>query len=144
MAPAEGRARTRCQRYRVSQQALCHGRRCRARQQRGPVMNVVPVKAIDRVQFYEDHIAGWTTNATAIGTTSAAVTDLQTKTTAARNAYDAQQAAQQAAKDATLAFHNAVTAMSTAGAAIIKQVRAKAEVSADPNVYVLASIPAPA
>ncbi len=107
-------------------------------------MSVVPEKRIDRVQFYEDHIAPFTANATAIGITTTEVTDLDTKTDAARAAYTAQQVAQQAAKAATLAFHNAVNAMSVAGSALIKKIRAKAEQSANPSVYALAQIPAPA
>src|SRR4051812_47235403 len=98
-------------------------------------MGVVPDKQIERVQFYEDHIAPFTTNATAIGVTTAEVTDLGTKTSAARAAYDAQQAARQAAKAATEAFDNAARAMGVAGAALLKKVRAKAEQTGNPNVY---------
>jgi hypothetical protein len=106
-------------------------------------MSVVPTKPIDRIQFYEDHSAPFTTNATAIGVTTTEVTDLDTKTDAARAAYTAQQVAQQAAKNATVALHNAVDAMSTAGAALLKKIRAKAEQTANPNVYTLAEIPPP-
>ncbi|CAN5488628.1 hypothetical protein BH09PLA1_BH09PLA1_02280 [soil metagenome] len=106
-------------------------------------MGTVPDKAIDRVQFYENHIAPFTTNATAIGISSAEATDLGTKTTAARAAFVEQQEAQQSAKVATESFQNAVNAMSTVGAALIKKIRAKAEMTNDPNVYTLAAIPAP-
>ncbi len=80
----------------------------------------------------------------AIGTTTADVTALTTKTTAARAAYTAQQAAQSTAKAATLTLQNAVDAMSVSLAGIIKQVGAKAESSGNPGVYALAEIPAPA
>jgi hypothetical protein len=106
-------------------------------------MAVVPSKQIEKVQYYQDHIAPFTTNATAIGITTTEVTDLDTKATAARAAYDAQQAAKQAAKTATEAFDNAANAMSVAGAAIIKKIRAKAEQTGNPAVYTLAQIPAP-
>jgi hypothetical protein len=106
-------------------------------------MSVVPAKAIDKVQFFENHITPWTTNAVAIGTTTTIVTDLTTKTTAARAAYVAQQTAQETAKAATLTFQTAVTAMAVAGADIIRQIRAKAG-SAGDSVYSLAQIPAPA
>lgn len=106
-------------------------------------MAVVPPTKVGKIEFYENHVAPWTTNAVAIGTTSAAVTDLGTKTTAARDAFNAQQAAQDAAKAATLAYKNAVDAMAVAGVAIISQIRAKAKTAGD-NVYVLAQIPAPA
>ncbi|HEY8667580.1 MAG TPA: hypothetical protein VIL86_13010 [Tepidisphaeraceae bacterium] len=107
-------------------------------------MSVVPTTLIDRVQFYQNHITPWTANSTAIGTSSAAVTDLSTKTSAARDAFDAQQAAQSAAKAATLSYQTAVSAMSVAGAAIMKQIRAKGESTGNNSVYSLAEIPAPA
>ena len=86
-------------------------------------MPVVPEKRLERVQFYENHIAPFTTNAVAIGITSIEATDLQTKTEAARSAYNDQQAALQASKVATESFYNAVTTMNTAGNALIKKIR---------------------
>jgi hypothetical protein len=107
-------------------------------------MATVPIKPIERVQFYENHIAPFTTSATAIGLSTLEVTDLQTKTEAARAAYDAMQAARQTSETATGAFHAAVGAMSTAGAAAIKKIRGKAEQVGGNSVYELAEIPAPA
>jgi hypothetical protein len=106
-------------------------------------MPVVPNKLTERIEFYENHVTPWNTNATAIGTTTAAVTHLSTKTVAARDAFNAQQAAQDAAKAATHTQKMAIDAMETAGASIIKQVRSKAAISGD-SVYTLAQIPAPA
>ena len=106
-------------------------------------MSVVPGNYIDKVQFYETHLTPWAANAVAIGTTAALVTDLTTKTAAARAAYDAQQSVQAAAKAATLSLGTAVAAMGSAGAAIINQIRAKAASGGD-GVYALAQIPAPA
>jgi hypothetical protein len=107
-------------------------------------MSVVPSKQVEKIQFFETHISPWTTNAVAIGTTTTAVTDLDNKTQAARDAFTAQQAAQAAAKAATNTLNNAIIAMDIAGQGIIKQIRAKAEVTANPDVYSLAQIPAPA
>jgi len=107
-------------------------------------MSTVPNKPLDKIQFFEDHLAPWNASAVGIGTTAATVTDLQNKTQNARAAYTAQQVARQTAKTATQAFNDAVNLMSVAGQGIIKQVRAKAEVSGDLNVYTLAQIPAPA
>jgi hypothetical protein len=106
-------------------------------------MAVVPEKRLEKIQFFENHVTPWTTNATAIGITTTEVTDLQTKTQAARDAYDAQQAALQSAKVATETFYNAVNTMNDAGAALMKQIRAKAQATGNLNVYVLAEIPAP-
>lgn len=107
-------------------------------------MSVVPHRQVDRIEFYENRIAQWTTNASAMGSSTPEVTAMAAKITAARNALTAAQQARIASKDATLALHEAVRAMDIAGQAIIKQVRAKAESTGDPGVYALASIPAPA
>src|SRR5947208_2985185 len=93
---------------------------------KGLAMGVVPQKPIERVQWYENRIDPWTTNTTAIGLVSADVTDITTKTSAARAAYDAQQVAIASAQNATQAFYDAVAAMSAAGAAAIQKIRAKA------------------
>jgi len=106
-------------------------------------MSVVPTPKVAKIEFYENHVSPWSSNAVAIGTTAAEVTALQTKTTAARDAYNDALSARDAAKAATLAFDNAVAAMADAGADIIKQIRAKAA-TAGTSVYVLAQIPAPA
>lgn len=106
-------------------------------------MATVPSDTAGKISFYENHTTPWSTNATAIGTTTTAVTDLTTKTTAARAAFNAQFSAQEAAKAATLALHAAVTAMATAGSDIIQSIKTKAATAGD-GVYVLAQIPAPA
>ena len=106
-------------------------------------MSVIPKELVPKIEFFENHNTPWSSNAVAIGTTAGEVTALATKTTAARAAFNAQQAAQEAAKAATLDLKNKVTAMVDAGSDIIKKVKAKAATDGD-NVYVLAQIPAPA
>jgi hypothetical protein len=106
-------------------------------------MAVVPKNRGPRVAFYAARIAPWTGAATGIGTTSAAVTDLSTKTSTAQTKIAAAVAAQAMAKNATADADLAVREMSIAGAAIIQQIRAKAAI-AGPGVYILAEIPAPA
>ena len=89
------------------------------------------------------HLSPFATNAVAIGTSVAAVTDLTTKTEAAREAVAARlQAIYEAAKAATLTANIAIREMMTAGSAIIKQIRAKAEMAGE-GIYALAEIPAP-
>jgi hypothetical protein len=105
-------------------------------------MPLVPNTRIGKIEFYEAHLAPWTTNAVAIGTTVAEVAVLDTRTTAARDAYDAHLVAQDAARSATQAFYDAVSAMADSGSAIISQIRAKAQTTGN-SVYVLAQIPAP-
>ena len=105
---------------------------------------VVPKNPLARVQYYENHAAPFSTNATAIGITAAEATDLQARATTARTAYDAQQTALQTSKNATAAFNDAVGSLGVVGAALIKKIRAKAEQTGNVNVYTLAEIPAPA
>lgn len=106
-------------------------------------MAVLPDGKVAKVEFCEQHVDTFLANATAIGTTTTAVTDLQTKTQAARDAYNAQKQAQDDAKSATNTFNMAVEAMTLAVAEIIKQIKVKAGVAGD-SVYSLANIPAPA
>jgi hypothetical protein len=108
------------------------------------IMARTPKKPLERVQFFKDHIAPWTTNATALGTTASAVTALQTKVTAAETAYDAQQSARQVSENATEAFRLAVAAVNAAGQAIIKNIESTAQSTGNPGVYTLAQLPPPA
>lgn len=107
-------------------------------------MSVVPRKKSDKVAWYAGKIAPWTTNSTAIGTTSAAVTDLNSKVTLAQSKLAAQLAAEEAARTATQAANSAVDAVGAAGADIIKAIRAKAVAVGGDSVYELAEIPDPA
>ncbi|HEV2296741.1 MAG TPA: hypothetical protein VGR35_23065 [Tepidisphaeraceae bacterium] len=105
---------------------------------------IVPRKLSEKIQWCEGHVAPFNSNAVAIGTTVPEAAAFQTKTEAFRAALTAANEARIAAKDASLALKNAVAAVDIAAQGIIKQVRAKAETTNDPNVYTLASIPAPA
>lgn len=113
-------------------------------------MGVVPDTRLGKIEFYEAHaLAGgpWATNAAAIGLTPAAVTALGTLTTQARAAFNAAEAARQAAKAATQNFYDKVRDMHNgpgAGADMIQTIRTWAESKNDPNVYTLAQIPPPA
>ena len=106
-------------------------------------MSVLPSTKVGRIEFCEQRLSPWSSQAVNIGTTAAAVTDLQTKTTAARAKFLAREAAYNAAKAATIDFDLAVRAMTDAAADILKQVRAKAATAGN-SVYALAEIPAPA
>jgi hypothetical protein len=106
-------------------------------------MPVVPSKSVEKIKFYETHQAQWEANAAAMGTTPEAVSALADLTVAAREAFNEQRQAQNAARAATAKLQQAVEAMANAGAAIIEQVRVQARKSGD-EVYPLAHIPAPA
>lgn len=107
-------------------------------------MGRTPRSLIDKVQYFENHLAPFQANAVQIGTTEANVTLLGTRTSQARAAYDAQQVARQAAKNATEAFVLAVRAMNEVGQGIIKNIDAMAESTGNPNVYTLAEVAPPA
>jgi hypothetical protein len=110
-------------------------------------MGVVPDSRIGKIEFYEAHIAPWTSHAAAIGLTPAAVTALSTLTTQARAAFNAAEAARAAAKAATQNFYDKVRAMHSnpgAGSDMIETIKTYAQTKNDPNVYVLAQIPPPA
>lgn len=104
---------------------------------------IVPDTIDGKIQFFQSKVTPWTTNATAIGTTSTVVTAMGTKVTTASTKLAAAVAARAAAKTATLDLKAAVRDLGTAGADIIKQIRAKAATDGV-SVYVLAQIPEPA
>lgn len=106
-------------------------------------MSVLPAARVARIEWCEQHVETFTTNATAIGTTSAAVTAWAAKVAAARAAFDAQKIAQDNAKSATNTYNLAIAAMTDASADIIRQVKTQAGIVGD-EVYSLANIPAPA
>lgn len=110
-------------------------------------MGIVPSSRLGKIEFYEAHIAPWTTNALEIGLAPASVTALGTATTAARSAYNAHLAALDASKAATQNFYDKVRDMHSdpgAGSDMIDTIKAFAQSSGNANVYVLAQIPPPA
>ncbi len=107
-------------------------------------MPVVPSTRIEKVEFYEAHNPTWATNAANIGVTPAQVASLANLTKSAREAFNAQKTAQDAAKAATQRFYNTVRDMQSLGADLIKNIKAYADTTNNPNVYVLANIPEPA
>jgi hypothetical protein len=106
-------------------------------------MSLIPDSKVGKIEFCENHVTPWTANAVAMGSSAAAVTAWSAQVSAARDAYTAQQAAQSAAMDATTNLNLALQALMDSTASVIKQVRAKADISGD-GVYALASLPVPA
>ena len=105
-------------------------------------MPIVPPKPADKIVWYEAHIAPWTTNAVAIGSSAPEITALNALTETARAKQTAQQAAKDAARTATNQYREAVLAMAVAGSDVLKKVKAKAATTA--GVWDLAQIPPPA
>ncbi len=109
-------------------------------------MGIFPPSRLGKVEFYENRITDWAANAAGIGVTPAAIADLQTLVEAARAAYGESEKARIASQAATQDFYDAVRAMHNgpgAGSDIVDQIRGFARRTDNPQVYVLAQIPAP-
>src|SRR5687767_12341179 len=106
-------------------------------------MGLLPENNSDRIAWFTSRTALWTTNATAIGTSTTQITAVSTAATAASAALAAQITAQNAAKAATETLNEAMRTLTNSGNIVIEQVRTKARSSGD-SVYPLANIPAPA
>src|SRR5947208_2997118 len=100
-------------------------------------MGLFPDTNEGKIQFLASKNAPWTTNATAIGTTAGAVTNVNAKVTTAQTKLAAAVAAREASKNATADLRLAIRDMVNAGTDVIKQIRAKAATDGD-NVYILA------
>ncbi len=109
-------------------------------------MGIVPNDRLGKIDFYESHTTVWAAALATIGLTAPTVAALTNATTNARKAYGDHLAAQQAAKAATLAYYDKVRLMHNApgfGADMIQTIKTFAQTTNNPNVYVLAQIPAP-
>ena len=96
------------------------------------------------VQFGTTHELIFDANAASIGLTAAQATEFKNATSDAEAALAAVEAARLASKAATTAYYGAVTALRTIASACVRDIKAFAEVQADPMaVYALAAIPAP-
>ncbi len=107
-------------------------------------MAILPNSDIQQIQFCEDHIDVWTTNATAIGLTTAQVSALSSATNKARGSYNTAQTVRLASKAATANFHGDTGEMRENVRDLITLIKAKAETTNNPSVYTLAQIPPPA
>ena len=107
-------------------------------------MGVLPSKLEEKIAWFEQRKALWTTNAAAINLLPTQVTQIQDLTAAARAKYDAAHAARNAAVAATYDMQQAVDAMTTFGADLVKTIKAYAETTGNTDVYGLAQVPAPA
>lgn len=106
-------------------------------------MGLVPETRVEKIQFFENHISTWTSNALEIGTTVSAVGALEALTTAARAALLAQGEAADAAKAATASYYAAVSAMAKTGGDIISAIRTYARTTNNEGVWDLAALPRP-
>lgn len=107
-------------------------------------MPVLPDTKLGQLEFFESHKDAWGDHAAAIGIQTSAISPFKAQITSARDAYNAMQIARDASKAATQSFYNAHGAMLDTGRGFIAAIKAFADTSRNPNVYVLANIDPPA
>lgn len=107
-------------------------------------MSVLPNSRIQQIEWFEQRLAAWLANAAAIGLWPAQVTQLQGEIAAARASYMTSQQARNDSKSATVGFYSTSDALVDDGRDLITTIKAFAEATNDPNVYVLANVPPPA
>src|SRR5690348_1426362 len=99
-------------------------------------MGVVPNKKQERINWYAQRMNLWATNETELGFQHQDIVDLsQLVTDAALNFTIAEQA-RETSKSATLTLDNTLAQLSVKGAGMIEQVRAKAKVEDNPDLFV--------
>jgi hypothetical protein len=106
-------------------------------------MGLVPTKKAEMVVFYTSRNDTWTVNSTALRIAPDDLAQLSTLVDAARTAQVAKATAAGAARSATETFDNAVAQLAAQGASIIATIRGTAKSTGDPNIWVLANLPAP-
>lgn len=106
-------------------------------------MAVQPRKKQENIAFFEQRNPIWALHAAALSLSPEELGELDTLTTAAREAYDAAQLAAEEAKTATANQNLKIMAMRNYGGELIKKIRVKAEQTSNPSLYGLAQIPAP-
>jgi hypothetical protein len=104
---------------------------------------VLPNSRQDMIQWFSDRVADWATNAAAIGLSIDQITEIAGLVSTAESSSGSATAARIDSKDATLVFYTDSDALRSAGADLIKVIKAYAESNNDPGVYALASVPPP-
>lgn len=108
-------------------------------------MGVLPKKTIDLIQFCETHNTVWeSAPPTAIGLTAAMVLSLKNLTETARGSYSSAETVRSASRAATQTLNNDAELLRTGAADLIRQIKAFAELQANPtDIYSAAEIPEP-
>jgi hypothetical protein len=107
-------------------------------------MGIIPTKKIERLEFFEQHVEPWTSNAAILGLSPTAMTALAAAVGNARTAWNSAQAARLASKAATNEFNDTLSGAGKLVAEAIELIRNKAESTNDPSLYNIALIPPPA
>ncbi len=100
----------------------------------------IPTSRTESIDWVADRIALWTTNAVAIGLSDLEVAALTALAASAGTAQTDAQIARASSKSATLDFYTQTDAMRDSAADLVATIKAFAEKTDDPNVYVLANV----
>ncbi len=106
-------------------------------------MRVIPKTAAKKISFIKSHIEAWTEHAEELGLTEDELAQINSRLAAAQEAFKAQRMAQQAARSATLRFHETTAALAKVAAAAVLKIRATARGTDDDLIYAMASLPVP-
>lgn len=106
-------------------------------------MGLIPQRNLERLDFFEQHLAPWTANATTLGLTTAQMTAMSVAVGNARTAWTDAVNARAASKDATQNFNQMMSDAHKRVVEAIELIRNKAESTNDPSIWTLASLPAP-
>lgn len=107
-------------------------------------MSIIPDKKVEQLQFCESHWPVWLAQFAGLGVSQLQIQNFKQLTQAARTAFDAAQAAKQAARAAVTNQDQALRAAITNAADLIRVIKSYAELTNNPDaVYALAQIPSP-
>lgn len=113
---------------------------------RTPMINgmgrVVPKSIVGRIDFFTARGQEWLASAAEIGLSPELAQRVADLAQEAQQAYDLQQAQEQAARAATLALNAKVAELMRIGSGAMQTIRSHAEVAEDPGVLATASLPA--
>jgi hypothetical protein len=107
-------------------------------------MSVRPDKKQEQIQFAQERIAPWTSNAAELNLSPQIITAISEATDAAATTYSTARTSRNEAKAATAAADLNIRFMNTLVAEAVKTIRLKAQSTNNPKLYTIAQIPAPA
>ncbi|VAX40508.1 hypothetical protein MNBD_PLANCTO03-1213 [hydrothermal vent metagenome] len=107
-------------------------------------MAVLPDSRLAQIEWFEQRLAAWMANTAAIGLTPAQVSQLQGEIAAARAGYMAAQQSRNESKSSTVNYYTVSDTLVDDGRDLISTIKAFAEATNNPDVYVLADVPPPA
>lgn len=107
-------------------------------------MGIVPNSRAEAITWFTNRLAAWTADPASIGLTPESVASLAALTSTASGSLQSAEQIRSQSKGATQTFHTDADAMRDLGTSLVATIKAYAETTSDPSVYVAAEIPEPA